>query len=123
MNPDYIKYFQYQCYRGNVAEVKAMLSRVSDPLALVNDTVANPFYGSALHAVCRGDSVELLEYLLDLGATVDSVAHYKDTPLHIACYLGKIQMAMILVSKGANMHAENIWKETPYSVAAGKKIK
>lgn len=58
-------------------------------------------------------TIELIEYLIDNGAIMNTVNYWGDTLLHMAVRYGTIDHCKRLIQKGASMHAKNIGYETP----------
>lgn len=72
---------------------------------------------TALHyATVRGDR-EMVELLLEAGASPQTVNSDFDTPLHVACAKGDPEMVSLLVSNEAPVSMRNLLEQTPLSVA------
>jgi len=60
----------------------------------------------ALYSAACGGNVPTAERLLALGADVNNVQGYQDTPLHGAAKAGRVAVIKCLLNHGANVHAE-----------------
>ena len=58
-------------------------------------------------------TIDLIEYLIDNGAKVNTANYWGDTLLHIAVRYGTIDHCKRLIQKGASVHAMNRGYETP----------
>lgn len=61
--------------------------------------------GSATHAAVRGGSKEVVDFLLENGASTGDLDSRGETPLHAAARAGKLEMARLLILKGADNNA------------------
>lgn len=52
-------------------------------------------------------SIEIVEYLLDLGLNINCVDRFSDSYLHIAAYQHQYDMYKFLISRGIDTHVEN----------------
>ncbi|KAF2494497.1 ankyrin, partial [Lophium mytilinum] len=61
-------------------------------------------YGRSLLSIAaiRGH-YDVVKFLLDAGAFIDSLDHYKHTPLHAACYSGYERVAELLLERGVSL--------------------
>ena len=122
---------------GHWDTVKDLLQR--DP-SLIN--VTGKYRGenkvSLLHfAVVRNPDIELLKYLVSLGANVNAsfeVTIYNEkgrracclftpSPLHLAVSDNRIEVLRFLVSNGADVHAKDRDGKTPLDVARSEEAK
>ena len=72
---------------------------------------------SLLHVAVSCCDYEMVEWLLNNGAYVDSQNRDKDTPLHVVAY-GNIDLCTLLLIRGADPTCKNKHGETPLSQAA-----
>ena len=94
--------------KGDLERVKALLSE--DP-GLVNAPGGN---GKApLHWAAQGGHVEIVEFLIERGAVVDSQNVADETPLHYAAALGHNEVVKLLIEKGASLDPKTRFGETP----------
>ncbi len=61
---------------------------------------------TALHLLVLGDSKEAIRSILELGAEVDAVCDFGETPLSLAASLGKVDVVRVLLSAGATAVTE-----------------
>ena len=74
--------------------------------------------GTALHYSCRGsDETEVMEYLLESGAEVDSVDKLGGTPLFSAALYGRPELVKVLLAAGAAVN-HRIGNGTPLDCVA-----
>jgi peptidoglycan/LPS O-acetylase OafA/YrhL len=93
---------------GNLHAVRAHAERGADLDA------AEPIYGqSPLAWAVIGDHVEVVAYLLEVGA--DPSARYRDrnTAMHAAAFFGRAAAAERIIEAGADLNAVNLQGETP----------
>jgi cyclase len=103
--------------KGDLERVKALLNK--DP-RLVNAPGGN---GKApLHWAAQGGHVEIVEFLIERGAVVNSKNVADETPLHYAAALGHCEVVKLLIEKGALLNPKTILGETPlhYSTNLGQ---
>lgn len=74
-----------------------------------------------LHYASEGDSVELIDKLINMGVPVNKTNLFGVTPLHKAALNGCIPIVKILVRKGADKNARTIDGKTPYNLAVEAK--
>ena len=53
-----------------------------------------------LHYACKGESVELLEELIEKGCDVNEPSNTRKTPLHFAAELGHDEQVQVLINQG-----------------------
>lgn len=75
---------------------------------------------TALHEASRKGNVEILIYLLQNGADINSKNHKGFTPLHVAAFSGEILVINALIKNGANVNVKAKDNITPLHVAAVK---
>ena len=70
-----------------------------------------------LHCACALDHADLLQALVQLGASVNLNASQGSTPLHIACAKGHTSCAQLLLQAHASVEAETSSGERGLSLA------
>ena len=79
-----------------------------------------PFVGaSALHLAVLKDDEEIVNTLLDNGASIDIRAResFRRTPLDWAAFWGLRDMVVLLVEKGADINSVTVLQSTPLDAA------
>lgn len=71
-----------------------------------------------IHLATRLSDIGCLAVLLENGAYVDSLGHYRRTPLHLASKLGGEYMAQLLFDHQANPDATDALGNTPLHIAS-----
>ena len=66
-----------------------------------------------LYAAVLQGHLEIVEYLLQKGADVNTKNLEGFTPLHDSAYKGRVEMVRLLLAKGADANAKDISKNTP----------
>ena len=61
---------------------------------------------SLLHYACEKGYLEIVQYLIEKGASIEAKDEDQKTPLHIASIWGQTDVVKYLVSKGANKNGE-----------------
>ena len=74
---------------------------------------------NALHIACMCGNLEVVQYLLEKGADIESLSSNGSTPLYLASYNGNTEVVKYLISKGANKNFKNKYGSTPYLGACG----
>ncbi|XP_077364943.1 transient receptor potential cation channel subfamily A member 1-like [Festucalex cinctus] len=90
------------CTQGAIDVVKMMLcshGRVEDIINLKDGACQTP-----LHKATIFDHIDLAEYLISLGADVNSVDYKDNTPLLLATSCGAWRTVALLLSKGVNVN-------------------
>ncbi len=80
-----------------------------------------PFVGaSALHLAVLKDDEEIVNILLDNGASIDIKAResFRGTPLDWAAFWGVRDMVVLLVEKGADINSATVLQTTPLDAAS-----
>lgn len=94
--------------------LKAALSSYSGSIDFTDDNGMTPLQ----HAAYKGNK-EIVQYLLDMGADVNSGKHeFNYTALHFAALSGKADVCLQLLFRGANPSAQNSVNRTPAQMAA-----
>jgi hypothetical protein len=73
---------------------------------------------TALHAAVRKANLEIVNFLLQTGANINSKNHSGLTPLHVAAYCGEREIVNTLIEKGAEVNAKAKDGITPLHAAA-----
>lgn len=81
---------------GKLEDVKRM---VADSAHIPNDDLSN-----AMYAAARNGHTEVVEYLLDHGASIDAKGIFGATGLHWAAINGHRRTVELLISRGANLN-------------------
>ena len=86
-----------QASEGNLDQLKATLKGFSIPF-----TVADGNGRTLLHAAASANQVQVMQYLMENGVSLDSVNYHDDgnTALHIAVMNGRIEALHLLLSYG-----------------------
>ncbi|CAO3681533.1 unnamed protein product [Rhizopus stolonifer] len=72
---------------------------------------------SVLHyAVDRGH-LEMVEYLLDIGADINIKTEDEETPLHLACISEQLETANVLIKRGCEKESKDAEGKTPFEQA------
>lgn len=71
-----------------------------------------------LHRACYNGHTEVVEYLLESGARIDSQTIDGWQPLHCACRWNKTEVADLLLQNGALINAQTNGRQTPLHLAA-----
>ncbi|XP_003748019.1 ankyrin-1 [Galendromus occidentalis] len=76
------------------------------------------FDRSPLHYAAELESSDILNLLIERGASVNSSDANCMTPLHVSVYRGRLTNVEILISNGARLSGKSIEKQTPLHMAA-----
>jgi uncharacterized protein len=88
------------CKTGDLSKVKALLAR--DPSLLQSKTEEGK---TPLHMATGWGQVEIVKYLLSVGADVNAVNNNGGNPIHVAGSQNQPECARILVAHGAKINA------------------
>jgi hypothetical protein len=99
--------------RTNPKAAEEMLARNSNLVRL-----SNGIGETALHFLAVEDCLDEVEWLIEHGATVDTLNDFKQTPLMEVASAGRVDMCKLLVSHGANIRYVSPWGESVLSAAA-----
>lgn len=99
--------------KGDLEAVKKMLEQNPSRLLEMDENGR-----SALHWACRGVHIELVTYLLTLGADANARDKRAFTPLHNVAFRGHVPAAQALIAAGAIIHAETHDHATALHLAA-----
>ncbi|CAB1336564.1 unnamed protein product [Coregonus sp. 'balchen'] len=112
------------CLIGHLEVVKLLVSRSA------NKGCKDKQGYTPLHAAAASGHIDIVKYLLRLGAEVsvefkwlDEPNAFGNTALHVACYTGQEAVANELVNHGANVNQPNRSGYTPLHLAASKEGK
>jgi ankyrin repeat protein len=100
---------------GNVKYLVKSLQQGLDPLFLGETR------NSLLHYAVEGDSIEMINRLIELKLPVDTKNIFGWTPLHIAAHYGKKQSAAVLIQKGVDLNVKTGDGKTAYNLAMESK--
>ena len=98
----------------NISEVKNSIEQGAD----INFHDSRMEGVTALHEASRKGNVEIVKYLLQNGADINSKNHMGLTPLHIAAFCGENSLVTTLIENGADVNAEAKDNLTPLHSAA-----
>jgi ankyrin repeat protein len=84
---------------GNLPEVKILVNQKEVP---VNRSGWTP-----LHYACTNGHLNIAEFLLDKGASVDALSPNGTTPIMMAIRAGNIQLVRLLLDRGADIRIRN----------------
>lgn len=87
--------------KGNMDRVKHHLKKRGRAVLFEKE----PGGWTALHKAARKGKVEMVDYLIDNMADLESTDASLSTPLHCACWKGHVDVVAKLLEKGANPHA------------------
>jgi cytohesin len=102
---------------GNLEKVKSMVERNPSLVQAKDD------YGESrtpLHWAVRWDQKEIVEFLIEKGAEVNSRDNSDTTPLYFAVTINQKDLAELLLSQGADVNAKNNHDFTSLHLAAIK---
>jgi ankyrin repeat protein len=85
--------------RGFTLTVAAALGKLDDVKALIGP---DPDLSIALYGAARNGHTEVVEYLLDHGAAIDTRGFFGGTGLHWAAINGHRETVELLIARGAN---------------------
>lgn len=92
--------FVISAVNGNLERCKSFLERGID----IN---ANNARGNALGGAARNNHIELCNFLISHGATIDLFNIHGETPLMLAAEAGNIETCEVLIHLGANVNVRN----------------
>jgi ankyrin repeat protein len=100
---------------GDLDQVRALLEEDSSLLESKGNTGFTP-----LHTACFTGQVAIANYLLDIGADINSHDIFQYTPLHRACYFPDPDRDLILrlIDMGSSVNAKGRYGATPLHWAA-----
>ncbi|MCS5711372.1 ankyrin repeat domain-containing protein [Candidatus Berkiella aquae] len=102
--------------QGNSAKNTAILKRLIHSGIHINEP--SPISQiMPLHAAATYGSLEIIQLLIGLGATIDARSTNNETLLHWAARRGLLEVMQLLLAKGAMIDLENNNRETPLHLA------
>lgn len=104
--------------RGHMNMVQKLVDEGGDVNGFANDEDGDIIGLTPLHGAASGGSVEIAEYLLDKGATVDILNDASGTALYVAAEEEHVPMVQLLLDRGANSNAIGGGEMVPLNVAA-----
>ncbi|XP_039889355.1 protein phosphatase 1 regulatory subunit 12C isoform X1 [Simochromis diagramma] len=115
--------FLAACASGDTEEAKVILEEAKqtkrrndeDTAAIINCSNADGI--TALHQACIDGSIEMVTFLLELGASVNQVDNEGWTALHVAASCGHADITEFLLQEGASLTAVNCDGDVPADIA------
>lgn len=104
--------FLSACANGDLEECKRLLENKS---VHIDTTTCDSLTGLHEAAICG--NVELVEYLLEMGANIDCRDNEGWTPLHAAASLGQTKIVELLLGRGADATIINCENFLAYDLA------
>jgi len=98
----------YSCRIGFLEAVKLYIEKVGCPTEVKNSLGQTP-----LMAACEHQRVDVVEFLLSKGASINASDVWLTTPLHYAHMSGCNQLVALLQEKGADSTRRDYWGRTP----------
>eukprot|EP00118_Oscarella_pearsei_P007668 m.38193 g.38193 ORF g.38193 m.38193 type:complete len:681 (+) comp32531_c0_seq2:17-2059(+) len=96
---------------GDLNAVKEYTKQLGDPSKENNEGI------TALHNATYGSKVEVVQYLVDIGADINASDSEAWSPLHLAASIFNAELAMYLIQNGASVYAQTTDGDTPLEVA------
>ncbi|KAF7418100.1 hypothetical protein HZH68_000753 [Vespula germanica] len=93
---------------GDIEKIRKLLIKDPNLLECTDKDGYTP-----LHRACYGNHVEIVEYLLKMGARIDTKTMDDWQPLHSACCWNNVECAAILIANGADVNAKSKGDQTP----------
>lgn len=93
--------------------IKLLLKNGAD-----GDKAANLWGETPLMIAAKADFPEAMKLLLDKGADVTRLSHYRETALHFAAHHYTVDTILILLDHGADINAPDRIGQTPLHIAA-----
>jgi hypothetical protein len=98
--------------RGDIEKVRSILSNDKSQLEAKDRVGYTPLNWAAMRA-----KWDMVKFLLDMGANVNSLGFDKCTSLHCAAHHDNKDIIELLINKGADLSLKNAWGNTPLHVA------
>ncbi len=102
------------CYQD-----KAFIQKILDRGASVNPQ-GSPHGFTPLMELAQNGNAEIVEFLIQKGANVNTASRYGDTALMVAAKNGRVEVVKILVKHGADINAQDKYGHTALSLAKSK---
>lgn len=100
--------FVAACHRLDDVEAKRLLERHPEYLKS----------SKPLLAAVKNDNTDMVEFLLDLGLSVDAEFEHRQRPLHLAAAHDAVDVARLLIRRGAQIDPVELnWNNTPIDFA------
>lgn len=112
--PDVLRRLVHQAEQGQAEQLRATLAAA--PASAVDWTDAHGF--TPLMHACTEGHVEVVQVLLDAGATVDISNPQRETGLHLAASIGYVDLVRLLLEHGANASLQTAAGLTAADLAA-----
>lgn len=90
---------------GNINEVFELIDHVSDIMDSADVNLP-------IHVASKHNNINIIKLLLDNGANINAINHWKTTPLMYAYVYGHLEVIRFLLKHGANMNMINYWGQT-----------
>lgn len=88
--------------RGFDLNVAAALGKLDDVKTMIDSTTDPSAISHAMYSAARNGHTEVVKYLLDHGATIDTKGFFGGTGLHWSAINGHRETVELLISRGAN---------------------
>lgn len=99
--------------KGDIAAVRKHLTRDPDSLNALDEDGQPP-----LHVALQEGQKEIVELLLQHGASIETVGYHGWHPLHIAASLGNLELVDLCLAHGARLTTRTHTNQTPLLKAA-----
>lgn len=100
---------------GNVAKLRRLVTADN---VNCHDTTGRQ--STALHVAAGYNHLEVVQLLIERGASINATDKGGLMPLHNAASYGHIDVALLLLAHGAQVDATDLWRYTPLHEAASK---
>ncbi len=102
---------------GHLAVVRALLNAPSSKIQIMI-RARDSYERTPLHLAVISNHLNTVQFLLSLGANVNTQDHINNTPLHYAAINGHLNMVLSLIAAGASVGASNVLGFSPLYLAA-----
>ncbi|MBR9983376.1 MAG: ankyrin repeat domain-containing protein [Wolbachia endosymbiont of Homalodisca vitripennis] len=104
--------------KGNFQKVKECIKEIE--YKQIKNEVLNyeRYYIKPIHHATRSGHLNILEFLCNSGADVNTTNQHLSTPLHTAAIYDKLEIAKFLLDRGANINATDYQGCTPLYLAS-----
>ncbi|KAG1683014.1 26S proteasome non-ATPase regulatory subunit 10 [Nymphon striatum] len=103
------------CYLGDYQKVSLKIIEDKSLLTATDDSGRQP-----LHWACVGGCIDVFNYLVQKGASIECRDEMKWTPLMIATAAGRLDITKALIARGANVNVVNCNGQSSLHYAASK---